>query len=172
MYEAARSYLELPQRIDLLNARVEVSCEYSRSNYDMLEREIMNLPYHASPFCSSVIAFNSMLLITRLQVLQDMLKLLKESVTSRHGERLEQIVIVLIGIEIRTYLHLLFHCLSLLPYGGWCIPHSCPIFSILDPFAHTQMDHSIFWLFDGWPRTSRPRPSYSLLFLCALGSCL
>ncbi|KAG9076789.1 hypothetical protein FS749_011381, partial [Ceratobasidium sp. UAMH 11750] len=47
MYEAARSYLELPQRIDLLNARVEV--------------------------------------------LQDMLKLLKESVTSRHGERLEQI---------------------------------------------------------------------------------
>ncbi|KAG8686112.1 hypothetical protein FRC08_012741, partial [Ceratobasidium sp. 394] len=56
MYEAARSYLELPQRIDLLNARVEV--------------------------------------------LQDMLKLLKESVTSRHGERLEQIVIVLIGIEI------------------------------------------------------------------------
>jgi hypothetical protein len=29
-----------------------------------------------------------------------MLKLLKESVTSRHGERLEQIVIVLIGIEI------------------------------------------------------------------------
>ncbi|KAG8743199.1 hypothetical protein FRC10_000270 [Ceratobasidium sp. 414] len=60
MYEAARSYLELPQRIDLLNARVEV--------------------------------------------LQDMLKLLKESVTSRHGERLEQIVIVLIGIEICTSL--------------------------------------------------------------------
>ncbi|GAB1522365.1 sporulation protein rmd1 [Rhizoctonia solani] len=36
----------------------------------------------------------------KIGVLQDMLKLLKESVTSRHGERLEQIVIVLIGIEI------------------------------------------------------------------------
>ena len=29
-----------------------------------------------------------------------MLKLLKESVTSRHSERLEQIVIALIGVEI------------------------------------------------------------------------
>lgn len=34
------------------------------------------------------------------QVLQDMLKLLKESVNSSHGERLEAIVIFLIGIEI------------------------------------------------------------------------
>lgn len=56
LYDAARKYLEIPQRVDLLNARVEV--------------------------------------------LQDMLKLLKESASSRHAERLEQIVIVLIGIEI------------------------------------------------------------------------
>lgn len=56
LYEAARSYLETPQRISLLNTRVEV--------------------------------------------LQDMLQLLKESVSSRHSERLEQIVIVLIAIEI------------------------------------------------------------------------
>jgi len=56
LYEAARSYLEIPQRIELLNTRVEV--------------------------------------------LQDMLELLKESVSSRHAERLEQIVIALIGIEI------------------------------------------------------------------------
>ncbi len=34
------------------------------------------------------------------QVLQDMLTLLKESVNSSHGERLETIVIVLIGVEI------------------------------------------------------------------------
>ncbi|TFK41616.1 DUF155-domain-containing protein [Crucibulum laeve] len=56
LYDAARSYLETPQRINLLNTRVEV--------------------------------------------LQDMLQLLKESVSSRHSERLEQIVIALIGIEI------------------------------------------------------------------------
>ncbi|TFY74714.1 hypothetical protein EWM64_g9299 [Hericium alpestre] len=56
LYEAARSYLELPQRIGLLNTRVEV--------------------------------------------LQDMLQLLKESVSSRHAERLEQVVIALIAIEI------------------------------------------------------------------------
>ncbi|KAG8927818.1 hypothetical protein FRC03_006883 [Tulasnella sp. 419] len=56
LYDAARSYLEIPQRVDLLNARVEV--------------------------------------------LHDMLRLLKESVSSRHAERLEQIVIFLIGIEI------------------------------------------------------------------------
>jgi len=56
LYEAARSYLEIPQRVGLLNTRVEV--------------------------------------------LQDMLQLLKESVSSQHSERLEQIVIALIGIEI------------------------------------------------------------------------
>ncbi|KLO20029.1 DUF155-domain-containing protein [Schizopora paradoxa] len=56
LYEAARSYLEIPQRVHLLNTRVEV--------------------------------------------LQDMLQLLKESVSSKHSERLEQIVIALIGIEI------------------------------------------------------------------------
>ncbi|KAG1731599.1 uncharacterized protein EDB91DRAFT_1058542 [Suillus paluster] len=54
LYDAARSYLEIPQRINLLNTRV----------------------------------------------LQDMLQLLKESVSSKHAERLEQIVIALIGIEI------------------------------------------------------------------------
>lgn len=58
LYDAARSYLEIPQRVDLLNARVEV--------------------------------------------LQDLLGLLKESVSSRHAERLEQIVIALIGVEIRA----------------------------------------------------------------------
>ncbi|OCF78803.1 cytoplasmic protein [Kwoniella mangroviensis CBS 8886] len=51
LYGAARSYLEIGQRVDLLNARVDV--------------------------------------------LQDMLKLLKESVNSSHGERLEGIVIIL-----------------------------------------------------------------------------
>ncbi|WWC72791.1 uncharacterized protein I206_106755 [Kwoniella pini CBS 10737] len=56
LYGAARSYLEIGQRVDSLNARVDV--------------------------------------------LQDMLKLLKESVNSSHGERLEGIVIILIGIEI------------------------------------------------------------------------
>ncbi|KAF8970219.1 hypothetical protein BDZ97DRAFT_1792500 [Flammula alnicola] len=56
LYDAARSYLEIPQRINLLNTRVEV--------------------------------------------LQDMLQLLKESVSSKHAERLEQIVIFLIVIEI------------------------------------------------------------------------
>jgi len=56
LYEACRSYLEIPQRINLLNTRVEV--------------------------------------------LQDMLQLLKETVSSRHSERLEQIVIALIAVEI------------------------------------------------------------------------
>lgn len=56
LYDAARSYLEISQRINLLNARVEV--------------------------------------------LQDMLQLLKDSVSSQHAERLEQIVIALIGVEI------------------------------------------------------------------------
>jgi len=56
LYDAARSYLEIPQRIELLTTRVEV--------------------------------------------LQDMLQLLKDSVSSRHAERLEQIVIALIGVEI------------------------------------------------------------------------
>lgn len=53
LYDACRSYLEIPQRINLLNTRVEV--------------------------------------------LQDMLSLLKEAVSSRHNERLEKIVIILIG---------------------------------------------------------------------------
>lgn len=56
LYEAARTYLETNQRLEILSSRVDV--------------------------------------------LQDMLKLLKESVTSRHSERLEQIVIALIGVEI------------------------------------------------------------------------
>lgn len=53
LYDACRGYLEIPQRINLLNTRVEV--------------------------------------------LQDMLSLLKEAVSSRHNERLEKIVIILIG---------------------------------------------------------------------------
>jgi hypothetical protein len=55
LYSAARSYLEIPQRIDLLNARVEV--------------------------------------------LQDMLQLLKDQVTSSHSEWLEIVVIGLILLE-------------------------------------------------------------------------
>lgn len=54
LYNAARSYLEIGQRVELLNARVDV--------------------------------------------LQDMLKLLKESVNSSHGERLEAIVIFLMSV--------------------------------------------------------------------------
>ncbi|KIJ39005.1 hypothetical protein M422DRAFT_781155 [Sphaerobolus stellatus SS14] len=56
LYDAARSYLEIPQRTRVLNDRVEV--------------------------------------------LQDMLQLLKESASSSHAERLEKIVIILIGLEI------------------------------------------------------------------------
>ncbi|PWN47138.1 DUF155-domain-containing protein [Violaceomyces palustris] len=56
LYSAARSYLEIPQRIDLLNTRVEV--------------------------------------------LQDMLQLLKDQVTSSHSEYLEIVVILLIMLEI------------------------------------------------------------------------
>ncbi|WFD49344.1 sporulation protein rmd1 [Malassezia furfur] len=56
LYSAARSYLEIPQRIDLLNIRVEV--------------------------------------------LQDMLQLLKDQVTSSHSEWLEIIVIILIVLEL------------------------------------------------------------------------
>ncbi|KAG1759480.1 DUF155-domain-containing protein [Suillus occidentalis] len=63
LYDAARSYLEIPQRINLLNTRVEAGL-----------------------------------------VLQDMLQLLKESVSSRHAERLEQIVVALIGIEIGNFI--------------------------------------------------------------------
>lgn len=55
LYSAARSYLEIPQRIDLLNTRVEV--------------------------------------------LQDMLQLLKDQVTSSHSEYLEIVVILLIMLE-------------------------------------------------------------------------
>lgn len=40
-----------------------------------------------------------------LQVLQDMLQLLKESVSTKHSERLEQIIIALIAIEIGEFLH-------------------------------------------------------------------
>ena len=40
-------------------------------------------------------------MLTRfVQVLQDMLQLLKETVSSKYSERLEQIVIALIAIEI------------------------------------------------------------------------
>jgi uncharacterized Rmd1/YagE family protein len=70
LYDAARSYLEIPQRINLLNTRVEV--------------------------------------------LQDMLQLLKESVSSRHSERLEQIVIALIAIEIGMFLITLFRPVPIL----------------------------------------------------------
>lgn len=46
-----------------------------------------------------------------------MLQLLKESVSSKHAERLEQIVIALIGIEIGTpnklYLSFMVHSIKL-----------------------------------------------------------
>ncbi|KAF8662362.1 hypothetical protein AX16_001167 [Volvariella volvacea WC 439] len=71
LYDAARSYLEIPQRINLLNTRVEI--------------------------------------------LQDMLQLLKESVSSKHSERLEQIVIALIGIEIGEFA---INFLIILALGG------------------------------------------------------
>lgn len=75
LYQAARSYLEINQRIDLLNARVEASIRFLVLRYTA---NIMHV----------------------YQVLQDMLTLLKESVNSSHGEHLETIVIVLIGVEI------------------------------------------------------------------------
>ena len=84
LYEAARSYLEVPQRIDLLNTRVEVGSTGSGS---------LNV-FHA------VVVDNW----GKQQVLQDMLQLLKESVSTRHSERLEQIVIALIAIEIGQFL--------------------------------------------------------------------
>ena len=68
LYTACRSYLEISQRIDLLNARVDVSSP-------------------PIPCPDPILTFN--------QVLQDMLKLLKESVNSTHGERLEVYVIIL-----------------------------------------------------------------------------
>jgi uncharacterized Rmd1/YagE family protein len=48
------------------------------------------------------VVFRALSIIEWRQVLQDMLQLLKESVSSRHAERLEQIVIALIAIEIGT----------------------------------------------------------------------
>jgi len=84
LYDAARSYLEIPQRINLLNTRVEV--------------------------------------------LQDMLQLLKESVSSRHAERLEQIVIVLIAIEIGMFFYLTlptFIPVLTLPSSPWHRYYPC-----------------------------------------------
>ena len=78
LYDAARDYLEIPQRIDLLNTRVEVRLALCRTCSDQRP--------HLLSLCS--------------QVLQDMLQLLKETVSSRHAERLEQIVIALIVVEI------------------------------------------------------------------------
>ena len=46
------------------------------------------------------------------QVLQDMLQLLKETVSSRHAERLETIVIWLIVVEIGTFLSCEYHMRS------------------------------------------------------------
>lgn len=46
-----------------------------------------------------------------------MLQLLKESVSSRHAERLEQIVVALIGIEIGNFIFL-FVCSTMSSY--WC----------------------------------------------------
>lgn len=80
LYDAARSYLEIPQRIDLLNTRVEVSI----------------------PHPLRVLIYRDSLM---LQVLQDMLQLLKESVSTKHSERLEQIIIALIAVEIGEFLH-------------------------------------------------------------------
>lgn len=74
MYAAARSYLEIQQRIDLLNIRVEV--------------------------------------------LQDMLQLLKDQVTSSHSEWLEIIVIILILLEYVTRTHAPELCSASRPVRG------------------------------------------------------
>ncbi|CCL99102.1 uncharacterized protein FIBRA_01116 [Fibroporia radiculosa] len=81
LYDAARDYLEIPQRIDLLNTRVEV--------------------------------------------LQDMLQLLKETVSSRHAERLEQIVIALIAVEIGA-------CDTPLLSGPSCASQTSPLISLFN----------------------------------------
>lgn len=77
LYDAARSYLEIPQRIHLLNTRAEVIVEIGR-----------DCPLNTD---------------ASRQVLQDMLQLLKETVSSQHSERLEQIVIALIAMEICAF---------------------------------------------------------------------
>lgn len=74
LYNAARSYLEIGQRVELLNARVDV--------------------------------------------LQDMLKLLKESVNSSHGERLEAIVIFLMCVLFFLF-YIVSPCCSPLTNDGY-----------------------------------------------------
>jgi hypothetical protein len=72
-----------------------------------------------------------------------MLQLLKESVSSRHSERLEQIVIVLIAIEISMFSNLLLIAiLTLLLSSPWNRYYPCRPLCIsyhtgqLDPHAY------------------------------------
>lgn len=79
-----------------------------------------------------------------------MLQLLKESVSSRHSERLEQIVIVLIAIEISTFSDLLLVAiLTLLLLSPWDRYYTCRPLCIsyhteqLDP--HAYIHFSLFF---------------------------
>jgi sad1-interacting factor 2 len=86
LYAAARSYLEIQQRIDLLNIRVEV--------------------------------------------LQDMLQLLKDQVTSSHSEWLEIIVIILIVLEyVYGDLRVRIRATNTIPGFSLGLQQVCRIFS-------------------------------------------
>lgn len=61
------------------------------------------------------------------QVLQDMLQLLKETVSNKHAERLEQIVIALIAIEIGA----LFYYISAIWLFDFPFPQVLGIITIL-----------------------------------------
>jgi hypothetical protein len=117
LYDTARSYLEIPQRINLLN--------------------------------------------TRMEVLQDMLQLLKESVSSRHSERLEQIVIVLIAIEISMFYILLFQRLSpilIVPLSPWDRYYPCRSLCII---YHPEQLHTFNSHFPSLPCVTSPSTTRS-----------
>lgn len=119
MYDAARSYLEIPQRINLLNTRVAVrACALSL---------LCTFP------------------LTCIQVLQDMLQLLKETVSSRHAERLEQIVIALIVVEISS-VHLLHLADISSPYfySTWHHDYYCGPSGVVEPF-NVVISNAIGW---------------------------
>ena len=78
-----------------------------------------------------------------------MLQLLKESVSSRHSERLEQIVIVLIAIEISVFSNfLLVAILTLLLSSPWDRYYPCRPLRIsyhteqLDPHSYIHFSLS------------------------------
>ena len=89
-----------------------------------------------------------------------MLQLLKESVSSRHSERLEQIVIVLIAIEISMFSKTLFQHLSILtlPSSPWdhyySCRHVCIIYQPEQFVARTYTPTSILVLLSTFSRSS------------------